>query len=98
MILAQTAINNSPNSQVTGDLGLSPAATSFVTGFALTDATGYATSSQITGKVYAADMAAPTSSNLTTAIENMVTAYNDAAGRPSPDFTELSTGNIGAKL
>jgi hypothetical protein len=27
----------------------------------------------------------------------MITAYTDAAGRPSPDFTELGTGNIGGK-
>jgi hypothetical protein len=27
----------------------------------------------------------------------MITAYNDAAGRPSPDFSELGTGNIGGK-
>jgi hypothetical protein len=26
----------------------------------------------------------------------MITAYNDAAGRP-PDFSELGTGNIGGK-
>jgi hypothetical protein len=97
VILAETAINNSPTSKVTGDLGLSPYATSFVTGFALTDATGYATSSQITGKVFAANMAAPTPDNLTTAVENMITAYDDAAGRPSPDFTELFTGNIGGQ-
>lgn len=97
VILAKTAINNSSTSAVTGDLALSPAATSYITGFALTDATGYATSSQITGKVYAADMADPTPINLTTAVGNMITAYNDAAGRPSPDFTELGTGNIGGK-
>ena len=97
VILAKTAINNSATSAVTGDLGLSPAATSYVTGFALTNATGYATALQVTGRIYAADMAAPTPINLTTAVNNMVTAYNDAAGRPSPDFTELSTGNIGGK-
>jgi hypothetical protein len=96
-ILAKTAINNIPNSAITGDLGLSPAATSFITGFALTNATGFATSPQVTGKVYAADMASPTSSNLTTAVENMITAYNDAAGRPTPDFSELGTGNIGGQ-
>lgn len=95
VILAKTAINNIPTSAITGDMGLSPAATTFITGFALTDATGYATSPQVTGKVYAADMAGPTSTNLTTAVENMITAYNDAAGRPSPDFLELATGNIG---
>ena len=97
VILAKTAINNSSTSAITGDLGLSPAATSYVTGLALTNATGYATSAQITGKIYAADMADPTPINLTTAVENMITAYNDAAGRPSPDFVEYATGNLGGK-
>ena len=97
VIVAKTAINNSSTSAVTGDLGLSPAATSYITGFALTNATGYATSILVTGKIYAADMAAPTPINMTTAVNNMVTAYNDAAGRPSPDFTELGTGNLGGK-
>ena len=97
VILAKTAINNSSTSAVTGDLGLSPAATSYVTGLALTDATGYATSAQVTGKIYAANMVDPTPINLTTAVNNMITAYNDAAGRPSPDFTELGSGNIGGK-
>ncbi|MFH4968986.1 ice-binding family protein [Gaetbulibacter sp. M240] len=95
VILAKTAINNAPTSAITGDLGLSPAATSYITGFGLTNATGYATSPQVTGKVYAADMATPTNTNLTTAVENMLAAYNDAAGRPTPDFSELGTGNIG---
>ena len=97
LILAKTAISNISTSAITGDLGLSPAATSYITGLSLTDATGYATSAQVIGKIYAADMAAPTGINLTTAVENMITAYNDAAGRPTPDFLELSTGNIGGK-
>jgi len=97
VILAKTAINNVATSAITGDLGLSPAATSYVTGFALTNSTGYATASQVTGKIYAADMVAPTPINLTTAVNNMQTAYTDAAGRPSPDYTELATGNIGGK-
>lgn len=97
VILAKTAINNSSSSAITGDLGLSPAATSYITGLSLTDATGYATSAQVTGEVYAADMASPTPANLTVAVEDMITAYNDAAGRPTPDFLELATGNIGGK-
>ena len=97
VILAKTAINNASTSSITGDLGLSPAATSYITGLALTNATGFAESIQVTGKVFAADMADPTPINLTTAVENMITAYNDAAGRPSPDFVELATGNIGGK-
>lgn len=98
VILAKTAINNNPTSAITGDLGLSPAATSYIAGFSLTDATGYATSAQVTGSVYAADMAEPTATNLTTAVENMITAYNDAAGRTSPDFLELATGDIGGTI
>ena len=97
LLLAKTAINNVSTSALTGDLGLSPAATSYITGLALTNATGFATSAQVTGKVYAADMADPTPINLTTAVNNMTTAYNDAAGRLSPDFLELGTGNIGGR-
>jgi hypothetical protein len=97
VIVAKTAINNSSTSIITGDLGLSPAATSYITGLALTNATGYATSSQVTGKIYAADMATPTPDNLTVSVNNMITAYNDAAGRTLPDFIELGTGNIGGR-
>jgi hypothetical protein len=97
VILAKTEITNISTSAVTGDLGLSPAATSYITGLALTNATGHASSAQVTGLIYAADMASPTPLNLTTAVSNMATAYTDAAGRPFPDFTELSSGNIGGK-
>ncbi|MDP4216793.1 MAG: ice-binding family protein [Bacteroidota bacterium] len=97
VVVAKSAINNSSTSAITGDLGLSPAAASYITGLSLTAATGYATSAQVTGKLYAADMAAPTPINLTTTVSNMATAYTNAAGRPSPDFVELGTGNIGGK-
>lgn len=95
-ILAKSAISTVPTSAITGDLGLSPAAASFITGFTLVaDPTNvFATSTQVTGQVFAADYAAPTPANLTTAVLNMQTAYTDAAGR-APDYTELGTGNIG---
>lgn len=95
VILAKTTITNNSTSALTGDLGLSPAATSYVTGLALSNATGYATSAQVTGHIYAADMADPTPITLTTAVNNMITAYNDAAGRTLPDFVELGSGIIG---
>lgn len=98
VILAKTAINNTPTSAITGNIGLSPAATSYVTGWSLTNATGYATSPQIAGNIYAADMASPTPINLTTAVNNMMTAYDDAAGRLLPDFVELGAGNIGGRI
>lgn len=97
VILAKSAINNSPTSDITGDVGLSPMAESFITGFSQTAATGHSTSDQVTGRIFAADMTDPTPSNLTTAVENMEAAYNDAAGRTSPDFVELYTGEIGGK-
>lgn len=97
VILAKTAINNNPTSAITGDIGISPAATTFITGLSLVNATGYATSAQITGRAYAADMASPTPTNLTTAVNDMILAYDDAAGRSNPDFNELASGDIGGK-
>jgi hypothetical protein len=83
-------------SAITGNLGLSPAAASFITGFALSaDATNvFSTSPQVAGKVYAADYSVPSPSNLTTAIGDMQSAFTDAAGR-APDLAELGAGNIG---
>ena len=96
VILAKSGISTVPLSAVTGNLGLSPAAASFITGFSLiADATNvFATSPQVTGKIYAANYAVPTSSNLTTAVGDMQTAFTDAAGRAA-DVTELGAGNIG---
>ncbi|KZP03628.1 antifreeze protein [Athelia psychrophila] len=96
-ILAKAGISTVPSSAITGDIGLSPAAASFLTGFALTlsaDGT-YATSTQITGDAYASSFTSPTPSTLTTAISDVVTAYNDAAGRVNPDFTNLGSGGLG---
>lgn len=96
VILAPAGVTNVPTSAITGDIGVSPIAATAVTGFALVaDATNvFSTSTQVTGKIFAADYAAPTPSNLATAVLDMQTAYNDAAGR-APDYTELETGNIG---
>jgi len=96
VILAKSAISTVPASAVTGNLGISPAAATFITGFSLTaDATNvFSTSSQLTGMAYAADYTPPTPSNLTVAVGNMQTAYTDAAGR-APTVTELGAGNIG---
>lgn len=98
-ILSKTGISCVPKCSVTGNIGLSPAAASYVTGFSLVaDASNvFSTTPQVVGRVYAATYALPTPTNLTTAISNMETAYTDAAGRPTPDFLELGSGNIGGK-
>jgi hypothetical protein len=96
VILAKTGISTVPTSAVTGDLGVSPIDSTAITGFSLVldGSTQFSTSSQVTGRVYAADYAPPTPANLTTAVSNMETAYTDAAGRAA-DVTELGAGNIG---
>ena len=91
VILAKTAVSNSGTSHITGNIGLSPAATSLVTGLALTAITGGALSAQVTGVIYAADMAAPTPANLTAAVLAMQAAYTAA----SPPATPAGTLNLG---
>jgi hypothetical protein len=97
VILAKSGVSTVPASAITGDIGVSPIDSTAITGFALslTANSPFATSAQVTGKVYAPDYAAPTPVNLTTAIGDMQTAYTDAAGRTIPDFTELGAGQIG---
>jgi hypothetical protein len=81
---------------VAGNVGLSPAAGTFLTGFSLVlDASGtFSTSTQVTGELFAASYASPTPSMLTTAISDMQTAYTDASGRILPDFLNLGTGKF----
>jgi len=95
-ILAKSGISTVPTSAVTGNIGVSPSAATFITGFSLTaDATNvFSTSPQVTGKAYAADYMPPTPSNLTAAVGDMQLAFTDAAGR-APGVTELGAGSIG---
>ena len=97
-MLAQSAISTVPASAITGDVGLSPAAATYLTGFSQTDdaAKAFSLAPQVTGKIFASDYAIPTPANLTAAIGAMQTAFTDAAGR-APDVTELGAGNIGGK-
>jgi hypothetical protein len=95
-VLSKSGVSTVPPSVITGNLGVSPIAATAVTGFALkADATNvFSTSTQVTGKIYAADYAVPSPSNLTTAVLDMQTAFTDAASR-APKVTELGAGNIG---
>jgi hypothetical protein len=95
-ILTKGGISTVPTAVITGNLGISPAAATYITGFSLSaDATNvFSTSTQVIGKVYAADYAVPTPSNLTTAISDMELAFTEAAGR-APDVIELGAGRIG---
>ena len=95
-ILTKTGISSVPGSVITGDIAVSPAPLSYVTGFSETNdiSNMFATSPQVTGKIYAADLTPPTSTMLTTDVSAMEAAYTDGATRPNPDKLELLDGNI----
>lgn len=99
VILTKTGITTTGTTAITGDIGVSPAPQTYMTGFSETLQGTYATSPIVTGQMYAADMPVPTPSNMTTAISDMEIAYTDAAGRTLPDYIELGAGDIsGATL
>lgn len=85
VVLAETTVTTTGTTSITGNVGLSPAAASFFTGFGQTlDASGqFSTSALVTGKLYAANYAVPTPAMLTTAVGDMQAAYTDAAGQAS---------------
>ena len=93
-ILAKTGITNVPGSSVTGNIAVSPIASTAITGFGLVsiDDGKAASSSQVTGIVYAASFIAPTPVGLTTAVSNMETAYVDAASRKTSSAANLNVG------
>jgi hypothetical protein len=106
-ILAKTGISTVPASKVTGNIAVSPISSGAITGFNLAMDTLNAFStdsgsagSQLTGKAFAPDYTGgSTASDLTTAVLDMETAYNDAAGRSTTDATYLNfgAGDLGGK-
>ena len=90
IVLAGSLISNVPTSALTGNIGLSPASGSMITGFGATE---------ITGTIYTTDATGPAGSvpdevGLTAAKNDLTIAYSDAAGRTSTDIVLLA-GNIG---
>jgi hypothetical protein len=104
-ILAQTGISSVPDSSVNGHIAVSPIAATAITGFSLTKAStdDFSTSTQVNngGKAYAPEYSEAVKTMLTTAVGDMQTAYDDAAGR-DPDanivdgqtYNELGGGDI----
>ncbi len=82
-ILAKAGVSSVPSSVITGNIGLSPADRTFLTGWSLigepTD-TSFG-SVQVSGRLFAADNVSPTPANLTTAVGDMEAAYTAAAGK-----------------
>lgn len=90
-VLSQTGITDVYRSAIVGDVGTSP-----ITGAAL-----LLSCDELTGNLYTVDAAGPlpcainSPGLLSSAVGDMGFAYNDAAGRISPDFNELGAGEIG---
>lgn len=98
VILTKTGITNVPASTITGNIGASP-----ITGAAMDNVF----CGEITGTIYGADEAYTGSGDVScfagaasdntlvaNAVLDMGTAYADAAGRTTPDFTELHAGDL----
>lgn len=97
VVLSKSGISTTGTTSIAGDIGVSPASATYITGFGLTmdSSNVFSTSSRVTGKVYATDYAVPSPATMTTAISDMQTAYVDASERTLPTATELGAGNIG---
>lgn len=94
VVLAASLISSIPTSAIEGNVGLSPAAGSEITGL---------TSDEVDGFIYTVDETGPAGSImdaelLTAAQGDLTTAYNDAAARtpvPEGDFLNPGSGDIG---
>jgi hypothetical protein len=98
IIMSKTAISTTGATAITGDIGISPAAASYMTGFSQTmnSSNKYSTSTYVTGKIYASDYTSPTPSYMTTAVSDMEAAYVDAMGRTLPTLN-FNAGNLGSQ-
>ena len=99
--LTKSGISTTGITTITGNIGVSPAAATAITGFGLimdTDGTSSHTPI-VTGKVYASDYAAPTPAKMTTAVSDMETAFNtgNALVTPAP-INELYQGDISGRI
>lgn len=102
-ILSKVQIDSSAGSTtIVGDIGVSPAAHTFVTGFSLIgDETldTFLTSAQVTGKIYSANLQPPTPTAMTTAISDMALAYSfatDVTANPAGvgPFLDIGFGTV----
>ena len=93
VILSKSGVTDVHASAITGNVGTSP----------ITGAAVGLTCAEVAGTIYTVDAFGPLPcsvkdpTRLTAAVGAMETAYNDAAGRTLPDFTNLGAGEIGGR-
>jgi len=95
-ILTATGISTTGTTSILGDIGTSPVSSTGITGFGLTmDASNqFSISSLVTGKVYGPGYAEPTPTKMTTAINDMKTAFTTANGLTTDVIVELHAGDL----
>ena len=96
VILSKAGISTTGTTDITGNMGVSPITSTGITGdwaLNLPAAGAYSTSPRVTGNIYAPDYASPTPTLLTTAINNMQTAFTAANGL-AVSVTEFMAGNL----
>lgn len=100
-ILTKSGISTTGVTSITGDIGVSPAAATAMTGFGLImDTNGQSSHTPIViGKAYASDYAAPTPAKMTTAVSDMETAFTTANGLTTPaPIVDLYAGDISGRI
>jgi hypothetical protein len=98
VILTKTGTTNVHTSAITGNLGASPITAAAMDNVFCTEITGtvFGSDAAYTGSGDVSCFAGAAADNtlVANAVLDMGTAYNDAAGRSLPDFTELHAGDI----
>jgi hypothetical protein len=92
-VLAGSAVTDIPTSSITGNVGLSPAAGTNITGL---------TQAEVTGTIYSTNGTGPAGNvndpaRLTTAKNDLTTAYNAAAGQPPTSTFVTGDNQLGGK-
>jgi len=95
-ILSKTGISTTGVTSITGNIGVSPATATAITGFSLImDATNqFSTSIYVSGHVFASDYTLAPPSKMTTAINDMQTAFTTAMGMTTTVIVDKGAGNI----
>jgi hypothetical protein len=100
-ILTKSGISTTGITSVGGNIGVSPASSTAITGFGLImDASGqFSHTPIVTGSVFAADYSAPTPAKMTTAVNDMQTAFTTANGLVTPaPIVDLYAGDISGRI
>jgi len=95
-ILSKSEITTTGVTSITGDIGVSPSAATFITGFGLIMNTDGQSSHTpiVSGKVYATDYAVPTPAKMTTAVSDMENAFTTAMGMTTTVIVGLGAGDV----